>query len=165
MMKQYTNELTADVLAEQNESSFSAKELADMSDDARAVVLEQEAFCRAHPVTAIYRVAVAGCLTRRGGTGAEFNPNPEEGYKIRLENGQWVSVLTEGCTVTYPDGSTARIISSAGKQHTYDGRGIALVGSVLDNGDEIISTPQNSLMIVARDGVPMGDDFLAVSGV
>lgn len=115
-----------------------------------------------HPVTAIYRIAVAGCLTCRGGIGDEFNPNPEEGCKIRLENGQWVSVLTEGCTVTYPDGSSARIVSSAGSQHTYEGRGIALVDSLLSNGDRIISTPQSASMLVERKGVPMGDDFLTV---
>ena len=164
MMKQYTNELTADVLTELDKSPFTAAELADMPDDALAIIREQEEFCREHPVTAIYRIAVAGCLTRRGGTGDEYNPNPDEGHKIRLENGVLVSVLTEGCAVTYPDGTQARIISHAGKQNTCDGRGIALVGSLLDNGDEIISTPQSSGVFLIRDGVPMAEDFLVMSG-
>ncbi|MDU4417312.1 MAG: hypothetical protein E7I60_09555 [Veillonella parvula] len=110
MEKQYTNELTAEILAGMDQSPFTPEQLAAMNDEARALIEEQEAFCHAHPVTTIYRLAVAGCLTRRGGTGDEFNPNPEEGHKIRLENGLWVSVLTEGCTVTYPDGTQARIL-------------------------------------------------------
>lgn len=164
MSQQYTNELTPDVLATLDQSPFTQEQLASMSDEARAFIAEQEAFCRGQPVTAIYRLAVAGCLTRRGGTGDEFNPNPEEGYKIGLESGQCVSVLTEGCTVTYPDGTQARIVTSAGSQYTHDGRGIALVNSLLDHGDEIISTPQRGCILSWRDGVPMPEDFLSLSG-
>lgn len=165
MDTQYTNELTPEILAGMDISPFTAEQLTAMTNEARELIEEQKAFCRSHPVTAIYRLAVAGCLTRRGGTGDEFNAPPEEGHKIRLESGLWVSILTEGCTVTYPDGSTARIVSSAGSQHSYEGRGIALVGSLLDNGDEIISTPQNIGVIIGREGVPDKDDFLAVPGV
>ncbi|PCR16490.1 hypothetical protein CQA65_29450, partial [Klebsiella pneumoniae] len=75
MEKQYTNELTAEILAGMDQSPFTPEQLAAMSDEARALIEEQEAFCHAHPVTTIYRLAVAGCLTRRGGTGDEFNPN------------------------------------------------------------------------------------------
>lgn len=163
MDTQYTNELTPAILAGMDISPFTAEQLAAMTDEARELIEEQKAFCRAHPVTAIYRLAVAGSLTERGGVADEFNADPEQGYKNKLSNGQWASVLTEGCTVTYPDGSTARIISSAGSQHTYEDRGIALVGSLLDNGDVIISTPQSSGMLVGREGVPMADDFL-ISG-
>lgn len=163
MDTQYTNELTPAILAGMDISPFTAEQLAAMTAEARELIEEQKAFCRAHPVTAIYRIAVAGSLTERGGVADEFNADPEQGYKNKLSNGQWASVLTEGCTVTYPDGSTARIISSAGSQHTYEDRGIALVGSLLDNGDVIISTPQSSGMLVGREGVPMADDFL-ISG-
>lgn len=163
MDTQYTNELTPAILAGMDISPFTAEQLAAMTDEARELIEEQKAFCRAHPVTAIYRLAVAGCLTRRGGVGDEFNPNPEEGHKIALDNGQMASVLTEGCAVTYPDGSTARIVSSAGRSYSVEDRGIALVGSRLDNGDEIISTPQSSSVLVGREGVAMADDFL-ISG-
>ncbi|CNI60273.1 Uncharacterised protein [Yersinia pekkanenii] len=161
MDTQYTNALTPDILAGMDISPFTAEQLAAMTEEARDLIDAQKAFCRAHPVTAIYRLAVAGCLTRRGGVGDEFNPNPEEGHKIALDNnGQMASVLTEGCTVTYPDGSTARIVSSAGRSYAAEDRGIALVGSVLDNGDEIISTPQSSCVLVGRKGVAIADDFL-----
>ncbi|KAF6665778.1 hypothetical protein HFD92_08600 [Pantoea sp. EKM101V] len=160
MTLQFTNELTPALLAAMDQSPFTAEQLAEMSSEARALVAEQAAFCRQHPVNAIYRLAVAGCLTRRGGTGVEFNAAPNQGYKYRLSNGQRVSVLTEGCTVSYPDGNTARIISSAGSRHTYKERGVALVGSELDNGDVIISTPQSEGMLVGRKGVPVPEDFL-----
>ena len=80
MNTQYTNELTPAILAGMDISPFTAEQLAAMTDEARELIEEQKAFCRAHPVTAIYRLAVAGCLTRRGGVGDEFNPNPEEGH-------------------------------------------------------------------------------------
>ncbi|MEA9390593.1 hypothetical protein SJI19_08570 [Acerihabitans sp. TG2] len=163
MDTQYTNELTPEILAGMDISPFTAEQLTEMTAEARDLIEAQETFCRAHPVTAIYRLAVAGSQTERGGVADEFNADPEQGYKHRLSNGLWASVLTEGCTVTYPDGGTARIISSAGSQNTYDDRGIALVGSRLDNGDVIISTPQSSGMLVGREGVPMAEDFL-ISG-
>jgi hypothetical protein len=164
MEKQHTNALTPEILNNLDTSPFTVVELAEMSEEARALVDEQIEFCRQHPATAIYRLAVAGCLTRRGGVGDEFEPAPDVGHKICLDNGQWVSVLTEGCTVSYPDGTTARIVSSAGSQYATDGRGMALVGSVLDNGDEIISTPQNISILIGRAGVAMPEDFLRVSG-
>lgn len=165
MTQQYTNAMTAEEVETMAQSPFTAEQLAGMSDEARAVIEEQEEYLRQHPVTHVYRLAVAGCLTRRGGVGDEFNPNPEEGHKILLDNGQWASVLTEGCTVTYPDGTQARIVSTAGSQFTScDGKGMALVNSQLDNGDEIISTPQCSVVLAGRAGESMPADFLAMPG-
>jgi len=165
MLRQYTNELTPEIYATLDQPSFTTKQLAEMNDEARAIIDKQNEYVHQHPVTDIYRIAVAGCLTRRGGVGDEFNPNPEEGHKIQLDSGQWVSVLTEGCTVTYPDGTQARIVSCAGSQFTSnDGKGIALVDSLLDNGDEIISTPQKSAILVGRAGESMPSDFLAMPG-
>ncbi|VEA68189.1 Uncharacterised protein [Serratia plymuthica] len=161
----YTNELTPEILAEIDQSPFTQERLAEMNDEARAIIEKQNEYVRQHPVTDIYRIAVAGCLTRRGGTGDEFNPNPEEGHKIQLDNGQWASVLTEGCTVTYPDGTQARIVTCAGSHFTCsDGKGMALVNSLLDNGDEIISTPQSRAVLVGRAGESMPEDFLAMPG-
>lgn len=164
MHRQYTNELTPELLATMDQPPFTAEELAEMDEGVRSLIAEQEAFCRQHPVIAVYRLATAGCRTRRGGTGDEHNPEQEEGLKIRLEDGQWASVLTEGCIVTYPDGSSAKIISSAGSEYSLEGKGIALVGSLLDNGDEIISTPQDSSVLPGRAGVPVAEDFLAQPG-
>lgn len=43
----------------------------------------------------------------------------------------------------------------------WNGGEIELVDSLLSNGDQIISTPQATGMLVERDGVPMGASFLA----
>ncbi|EHN8830318.1 TPA: hypothetical protein ACJIWA_001786 [Enterobacter bugandensis] len=165
MERQYDNELTPELLARLNHSSFTAEELAELDDEVRALVAEQEASRRQHPIIAIYRPAVAGCLTRNGGTGDEFNPDSEKGRKIRLKNGVWASVLTESCTVSYPDGSHARIVSSAGNRNRLNRQGVAVVGSILDNGDEIISTPQGSNIMIVREGAMLPDDFLVTPGV
>lgn len=166
LLKQYTNELTAEEAEKMDRPLFTAEQLASMDAEARRLIDAQEKYVRQHPVTRIYRLAVAGCLTRRGGVGDEFSQVPEEGDKIRLENGQWASFLTEGCTVTYPDGTQARIVTSAGSQLvSIDGKGMALVNSLLDNGDEIISTPQNTVVLTVRAGESMPADFLvAVKG-
>lgn len=164
MDRQYNNELTPELLAAMDHSPFTAEEPAEMDEGSRALIVEQEAFCREHPITAIYRLATAGCRTRWGGIGNEHNPEQGEGFKIRLENGQWASVLTEGCIITYPDSSTAKIISSAGSEYRLEDKGIALVGSLLDNGDEIISTPQDGSVLTGREGVAMPSDFLVAVG-
>ncbi len=55
-------------------------------------------------------------------------------------------------------------MKARGQQFCEGNRGFALVGSMLDNGDKIISTPQGSCYLVARKDVPMAVDFLAVTG-
>lgn len=158
---QYTNEITPELQANMAQPPFTAEQLTGMDEGTRVLIEEQKVSCLKQPVNSIYRLAVAGCKTRRSGTGKEHNAAPNEGFKICLENGQWASVLTEGCSVTYPDGSTAKIITSAGSEYSIEGLGIALVGSLLDNGDEIISTPQNVSFLIGREGVAMPLDFLS----
>jgi hypothetical protein len=43
-------------------------------------------------------------------------------------------------------------------------KGLALVGSVLDNRDEIVSTPQDRLVLLSRKGMAEAPDFLAIPG-
>lgn len=66
-MQLYTNEFTAELKAEIDRSPFSDEQLAAMPEDARAIIAEQEAFHRQHPVTANWRIATAGSQTRMGG--------------------------------------------------------------------------------------------------
>ena len=157
MSPQYTNELTAEMAASLSKPPFSAEKKAAMPDGARELVEAQEAFLCAHPATAIYRIAVDGSLTARGGVvRAAWN-----GGEIELEGGRRVNIALEGDEVVYPDGTTARIINGSGEDIIKNGRGIALVDSLLSNGDQIISTPQATGMLVERDGMPMGESFLA----
>jgi len=63
----------------------------------------------------------------------------------------------------YPDGTRARIISGSGSVNT-NGSGVsfALVGSQLDNGDVIVSTPQDCALLCQLDNSPaMPADFLS----
>jgi hypothetical protein len=45
------------------------------------------------------------------------------------------------------------------------GASAALVGNMLDNGDEIISTPQSSNKFVFREGDTLPNGFLTMPGV
>ncbi|HDI8516847.1 TPA: hypothetical protein PPE31_004952, partial [Escherichia coli] len=56
----------------------------------------------------------------------------------------------------------ARIVSGSGSAFSCHGKGYALVGSQLDNGDEIISTPQRTALLCCREGESMPADFLVV---
>lgn len=75
---------------------------------------------------------------------------------ITIEDGREVRAALKGDYVVYPDGSTAQIVSGAGRENS----DMALVGSLLSNGDEIINTPQNVALWVQRAGEQMADDFL-----
>jgi|AGFS01.1.fsa_nt_gi hypothetical protein len=160
MIQQYTNELTPEVKSELEISPFAAEEIAAMDDEARAIIAEGRELERKHPVIAIWRIATAGSITRRGGIVAPV----ERGGKLLLDNGRYASIAIVGDIVTYQDGSTATISTSAGAASMLKGAGVALVGSVLSNGDEIISTPQGHAYLVTREGMATGADFLAVTG-
>ncbi|MFY7115751.1 hypothetical protein [Enterobacter cloacae complex sp. SHL020] len=152
-MKQYTNELTAEMLAAFDQSPFTAEQFAEMNEEARNLIAERNAYNLAHPVTAAYLIATEGSLTRNGGTViSEYN-----GQQIEIEDGTRLNVSLVGDEVRYPDGTTAKI--STGVDNT-SGDSAALVGSLLDNGDEIISSPQNAGRRVVRAGESLPENFL-----
>lgn len=160
-MKQFNNETTPQLLADFDKSPFSNDELAAMDAVARQLIEENAEKVRQHPVTAIWRVAVAGSLTAHGGVVSVT----DNSRLMDFGNGETARIAVEGDSVTYPDGRSARIVSSAGSKATHNGRGLALVGSQLDNGDEIISTPQAHLVLLSRKGLDEAPDFLAHPGV
>lgn len=110
-MQLYTNEFTAELKAEIDRSPFTYEELAAMPEDARAIIAEQEAFHRQHPVTAIWRIATAGSQTRLGGV---VLPVDREATML-MDDGSYTSVIVEGDCVAYPDGTLATIMTSAGE--------------------------------------------------
>lgn len=160
MNQQYTNELTPEIKAQLDTSPFTAEEIAAMDDEARAIIAEGRELERKHPVIAILRIATEGSVTRHGGIVAPL----ERESKLLLDNGKYASIATAGDLVIYQDGSTASIRTSAGRASMYKGICVALVGSELDNDDEIISTPQGHTYLVTREGIASGDDFLTVTG-
>lgn len=152
-MKQYTNNLTPEMLAAFDHSPFTTEQLAGMNDEALSLIEKQNAYNLAHPVTAAYLIATEGSLTRNGGkVFSEY-----KGPQIALDDGTMLNVSRVGDEVRYPDGTTAKIANGAGN---IPGESLSLVSSALDNGDVIISCPQNAGRRVVRAGESLPEKFL-----
>ncbi|MEZ0531608.1 hypothetical protein [Enterobacter sp. KB-221C9] len=152
-MKQYTNNLTPEMLGAFDQSPFTAEQLAGMNDEARSLIEKQNSYNLAHPFTAAYLFATEGSLTRNGAKVLSEYKGPQ----IKLNVGTMLKVSRVGDEVRYPDGTTAKIITGAGNT---PGESIALAGSSLDNGDENISCPQNAGRRVLRAGESLPENFL-----
>ena len=152
----YTNEFTPEIHSSLDISPFNAETLSTLSDESLAIIREQDAYIHAHPPVGIFRFAAERSQTRDGGTVKIASSE----VLINLKNGVPVQLAQVGDSVIYPDGASAVITTGAGKQHRFGEAEAALVGSRLDNGDEIINTPQDSLLIIQRSGEAMPVDFL-----
>jgi uncharacterized Zn-binding protein involved in type VI secretion len=153
----YTNELTTEVLAKLSRAPFTPEQRAGFSEEEMGLLVRPyEDFLRRHPLIAIYRLAVEGSHTRLGG---EIRKG-SSGFSITLAWGRTVHAARVGDEVEYPDGRRVRIISGSGAVLQDDGHAIALVGSRLSNGDEIVDTPQDGVVLEQREGRPMAEDFL-----
>ncbi|WP_433737274.1 hypothetical protein [Pseudomonas putida] len=148
----YTNEITPQALSRLDVSPFTEAQLAEFGEQARAVIQQQREYVQAHPPLAIYRFATEGSQTRDGGVIQQATSL----LAFTLDCGRKVRAAQKGDAVLYADGSTARIVTTAGQANSH----LALVGSRLSNGDEIINTLQGIGLFVARQGVPMAEDFL-----
>ncbi|MBD9464820.1 PAAR domain-containing protein [Pseudomonas sp. Pdm06] len=148
----YTNEISREALCHLDDLYLEQRHLEGYGEEVAAFVNRQKAFVQAHPPIAIYRVATEGSQTRYGGTIQQVSSS----LTFTLDNGWKVCAAQKGDQVVYADGSTARIITGAGQANS----NIALVGSRLSNGDEIINTLQKRFLIIVREGVPMAEDFL-----
>ncbi|MCQ3031471.1 hypothetical protein NLO88_12460 [Pseudomonas syringae] len=151
-LQSYTNELTPELLRSLDVSPFSEQQLAELNEEALNCIREQQAYRKAHPPVAIYRFATEGSQTRDGGVIEQT----ESAMTIEVNNGQQVRVAHKGDYAVYPDGRRAQIVTGAGCENS----DIALVGSVLSNGDKIINTPQHIALFLQRDGEPLEEDFL-----
>lgn len=149
----YTNEVSTEFLCTLDKSPFTEQQLADFNEQALAIVNENQAYAKAHPPIAIYRVATEGSQTRDGGV----IQHATSAMEFTLDNGQQVRAAQKGDYVVYADGSKAQIVTAAGEGKNH----IALVGSYLSNGDEIINTLQASLLFIVREGVQRAEDFLS----
>lgn len=148
----YTNEVSPEFLRSLNDSPFTEQQLATFNEQTLAIIRQRQAYVDAHPPVAIYRLATEGSQTRNGGV-IQQATGPVE---FTLDNGQHVRAAQKGDYVVYADGGTAQIVTTSGQKNSH----LALVGSRLGNGDEIINTPQGHSLLVAREGVPMAEDFL-----
>ena len=148
----YTNEVSPEFLRTLDKAPFTEQELAGFNEQALAIVLKNQAYAKAHPPIAIYRVATNGSQTRDGGV-VQHTTSPME---FKLDGGQRVRAAQKGDYVVYADGSKAQIVTAAGEEYFH----LALVGSHLSNGDEIINTLQGGCLLLAREGVQKAEDFL-----
>lgn len=148
----YTNDVSPEYLRSLDIPHFTEQQIAQFDEQGRTAVCEQQAYIDAHPAIAIYLCATEGSQTRMGGV-IQRGTVPHE---FELENGRSVRIARKGDYVLYADGSTAQIVTGAGQANS----DVALVGSLLSNGDEIINTPQSGSVFVMREGVPMAEDFL-----
>ena len=71
-----------------------------------------------------------------------------------------LAIARVGDEVIYTDGTTSKIISGAGIACVVDGLSVALVGSRLENGDEIVDSPNNSVVINIFKGDKAPQGFL-----
>lgn len=83
-----------------------------------------------------FLAATDGSKTKNGGlVRASLNKRVKaEGYFL----------ASVGDEVIYEDGTTSKIISGAGEEGTIEGFEVAVVGSRLENGDEIIDSLQSA---------------------
>lgn len=100
----------------------------------------------------IYYVAVHGAKTQNDGLVNASSTNT----KIK-----GLSIARVGDEVIYADGTTSKIISGAGTACIVDGSPVALVGSRLENGDEIIESPNNTIAIRIYKDQALPQNFLS----
>ncbi|MDC4864528.1 PAAR domain-containing protein [Acinetobacter baumannii] len=100
----------------------------------------------------IYYVTVHGAKSQNGGL---VNASSNNG-KIK-----GLSIARVGDEVIYTDGTTSKIISGAGTACVVEGLSVALVGSRLENGDEIIESPNTTIAIRIYKDQPLPQNFLS----
>lgn len=102
----------------------------------------------------IYYVAVHGAKTQNDGLVNASSTNT----KIK-----GLSIARVGDEVIYGDGTTSKIICGAGTACVVEGLPVALVGSRLENGDEIIDSPNTSVAIRIYKDQPKPKNFLVMT--
>lgn len=81
-------------------------------------------------------------------------------YKVK-----GISLVLVGDEAIYADGSTAKIISGAGSTITVYNRSAALIGSQIENGDEIVdSTITSHVLLLHHDAMIPGGFMTSIRG-
>ena len=128
---------------------LSIEQLQQMSQEDIEQTLKAEQLYFDHKPHGTYYLAVNGAKSKNGGlVKASFDQSKIAG----------LSVARVGDDVIYADGTSSKIISGAGKSCVLDGKSVALVGSRLENGDEIVESPNNAvaLRIFKDQQIPEG---------
>lgn len=154
-MHQYTSELTTEIKKLCAQPPFAAEEITTFDESTQQEVLNLITRLATCPVKLMFRIATIGSLTCNGSVHQKASGKSTDGG---------FQVARVGDKVVDADGSEATIISGAGAARVMQGVSAALVGSMLDNGDEIISTPQSSNRLVFREGDTLPNGFLTMPG-
>jgi uncharacterized Zn-binding protein involved in type VI secretion len=154
-MRQYSNEITPEIRESYLQPPYDKELLSDYDNETRKELEEINEQRLSRPLAHIVRYAVVGSMTRRGGVIRHVSSCATTGeYRV----------ARVGDKVVYADGSEATIISGAGKARVMQGASAALVGSMLDISDEIISTPQSISQLAYREGDTLPEGFLTIPG-
>lgn len=153
-MQQYSNEITPGFRDSTSLPPYDEDFLASYDSKTRE---QFEDFNKhvSRPVTYIFRFTVVGIVTRNGGVTRNASGGSTDGGE---------RMARVGDKVVYAEGSEATIISCAGGVRIMQGASATLVGSMLDNGDEIISTPQSGSILVFCKGDTFPKGFLTMPG-
>lgn len=152
----YINELSDEFLQKLRKPAFTEEELSTFNPEIAAEVRKNHSAQLTRSVIGIRRLATEGSQSRMGGRVTLGT----SGATITLDSGREVTVARKGDPVRYPDGTIAFIATGAGKAYS----NMALVGSRLDNGDELINTPQGALTLVMYEDHAWDSDFLPEGG-
>lgn len=131
------------------------EQLQQMSQEDIEQTLKAEQLYFQHCPKTMYYLAVNGSKTKQGGL---VKASATQG---KIGN---LSIARIGDDVIYADGTIAKIISGAGKVCIVEGLSAALVGSQLDNGDEIIDSPNRTVAINIFKGETLPEGFLIPEG-
>ena len=152
-MQQYTNELTTEIIKSCAQPPFTPEEIATFDESTQQEVLNLITRLATYPVKLIFRITTVGNLTRNGGILQKASGKC---------TGGGFQIARVADKVVYADGSEASIISGAGAARVMHEAFAALVGSMPDNGDEIILTPQSTNRLVFREGDELPNGFLTM---
>lgn len=127
------------------------EQIQKLSKEDVAQTIEAEQLYYQHKPHTIYYLAVNGAKTRNGGLVRAANNNCKIGG---------IAIACVGDEAIYTDGTTSKIISGAGQACNINGESAALVGSRLENGDEIIDTPESLFAVRIYKDQPIPEGFL-----
>ncbi|MDX8164807.1 PAAR domain-containing protein [Acinetobacter pittii] len=133
-------------------SELPIEQLQKLSEEDIAQTIEAEQLYYKHKPHTIYYLAVNGSKTRNGGLVRAVNDKSKIGG---------VAIACVGDEAIYADGTTSKIISGAGKACSINGESAALVGSRLENGDEIIDTPMSLFAVRIYKDQSLPEGFLS----
>ncbi|GEA68388.1 hypothetical protein PA3_25460 [Acinetobacter pittii] len=131
---------------------LSYEQLQDLSENDIQQILNAENLYWQNKPFIKYYIAVNGAKTKNGGL------IRASGHHSKLKG---ISLALVGDEAIYADGTTAKIITGAGEALTIEGQSVALIGSYLDNNDEIIDSPNKSVYICIYHDQPKPLGFLS----